>query len=239
MTPARVFGRIVSDAGAGIGEVAVTLTRGTTQLRATSSSDGTFSIAAAPGEWQLDIDLASLPAGYTMTAATQTVLLDRAAPRNASLAVHASRSISGIAPNGIRSIEVSDGRRVPVDEDGHFSIRSLAAGEITLRAGNVVKRVSLANGPAMVRDFTFADEVPATIATIASGELVVQMGVYRIRQNAIDIIARAKRAGIEASLVDSANLTIVRTGPFETREDASAVVQKLAGAGIEAIVMPK
>src|SRR5207253_589247 len=55
-SPAHLFGRVVSDAGDGIGGITIALTRGATRLEATTFSDGRFALNAAPGEWDLSID---------------------------------------------------------------------------------------------------------------------------------------------------------------------------------------
>ena len=149
-TPARVFGRVVSDAGEPMNAVAVVLTQGTSRFAATTGSDGSFSIAAPPGDWQLAIDSATIPAGFS-GAAPQLLSLDRNVPRSIAFLLRANRSISGVAPAGVREIIVHPtGVRVPVAADGRFSIRSLPAGEITLRAGKLVERVTLPREPATI-----------------------------------------------------------------------------------------
>jgi len=156
ITPARVFGRILSDAGEGIGGITVAVSRGMSRFSAISGSDGSYSIAAPPGEWDLAIDAASIPAGFSTNDA-QHVSLDREAPLPVALLLRANRSISGHAPIGVKSIfVVSLGRSFPVDRDGRFSIRSLPAGEITLRAvtsgRELEQRLTLPKEPAVFED---------------------------------------------------------------------------------------
>jgi Pilus formation protein N terminal region len=160
-TPARLFGRVVSDAGDGVAAVTLVLLRGTARIEARTDSSGAFAMSGAPGEWTLALDTASLPPGYTAIAAPeQGVQLERRAPWNASIALRANRSISGRAPAGVTEIVVEPlGMRVPVSADGRFSLRSLPAGELTLRAGTVIRRVTLPATPTSINDVVLAPEV--------------------------------------------------------------------------------
>jgi hypothetical protein len=156
ITPARVFGKLTSDAGEALGGVTIALTRGLSRFSAISGSDGSYSIAAPPGEWDLGVDTMSLPAGFS-SADAQHVRLDRDAPLTIALTLRANRSISGRVPAGVTSIFVAPlGRSISVSPDGRFSIRSLPAGEITLRAKKgsreIAKRVTLPAGPVIVAD---------------------------------------------------------------------------------------
>jgi hypothetical protein len=150
-SPAHLFGRVVSDAGDGLGGIAVALTRGATRLEATSASDGSFALHAAPGEWALELDALSLPPGFTLGDSSQSVMLAAAQPSNVAFTVRANRSIHGRAPAGVKSITIDSlGVNVPVAADGTFTIRSLPAGAITLRAGVRITKVTLPREPATV-----------------------------------------------------------------------------------------
>ena len=155
-TPARLIGRVVSDAGEGVGGVMIAVTRGSSRFTATSTGDGRFSIAAPPGEWDLAVDAMSVPPGFS-TGAAQLVRLDRAEPLSVSLQLRANRSISGRATPGVTSITVDPlARQVPVAADGRYSIRSLPAGSFTLRArlgGRVLQQqVTLPDEPTVLND---------------------------------------------------------------------------------------
>ena len=160
-TPARLFGRVVGDTGDGIAGVTFALLRGTTRVEAQSDSSGAFAMSGAPGEWTLALDVASIPPGYTTDGQLErSVVLERGIPRSTSLMLHASRSISGIAPAGVREIIVEPlGLHVPVGADGRFSIRSLPAGELTLRAGSIVRHLTLPAAPISINDVVLAPEV--------------------------------------------------------------------------------
>lgn len=81
--PARLFGRVASDGGDPIAGVHVLLTRGVQRLETTSGSDGRFTFAAPPGEWEIAIVAGSVPPGYSLIETkARSVMLDLAAPAN-------------------------------------------------------------------------------------------------------------------------------------------------------------
>jgi hypothetical protein len=66
--------------------------------------------------------------------------------------VRANRSVSGHAPAGVTTIVVEPlGLRVPVAADAAFTIRSLPAGTITLRAGSRTTKVLVPHEPATLQ----------------------------------------------------------------------------------------
>jgi cell division septation protein DedD len=254
-TPARVFGRVTSDAGDGIA-AKIALARGSSHFEAQTASDGSFTIAAPPGEWELSVDPLSLPAGYS-SAPARTVQLARETPRSETFTIRANRSISGHAPAGVASIAVEPlGKNVPVDADGRFAIRSLPAGNVTLRARvgtrEITRRVTLPREPAALTNVALGEPRAATVAVVAAtappktttprtslaGRFVVQLGTFRIRANAVDAVTRARRNGVDASITAGAQYTVVRTAPFASRSDAAAVSAQLIRAGLEAMVVP-
>jgi hypothetical protein len=245
-TPARLFGRVLSDAGDGIAGVRVMLARGAKQIVETAASDGSFSFAAAPGEWELSLVGDSIPAGYALGGETRTVMLDRAAPSRLELVLHAHRGISGRAtPNA--EIEVLPlARHVQADEDGRFSIRSLPPGTITLKSAGVEHRVEVPAGPASLMVELTAPPAAAAPAvrtqvvgerTARLGEQFIQIGAFRVHANAVETAARARAAGVAVELQPSGTLTLVRTAPIETREAAQALAARLHRAGLEAVVI--
>jgi hypothetical protein len=151
-SPGHLFGRVVSDAGDGIGGIGVALTRGATRLEATSASDGTFALNGAPGEWELTLDAFTLPPGFTLEGSSKSVMLETARPLNVTFTARANRSIHGRAPAGVKSIAIESlGLNVPVGADGAFTIRSLPAGALTLRGGSRTTKVTMPREPATMR----------------------------------------------------------------------------------------
>jgi hypothetical protein len=254
--PARATGFVRDDAGRGIAGVTVTLTRGARRIEETTSTDGKFSIATAPGEYDVTLDAASLPAGYAVAGGSRRIALDRGAPlADVDFALRANRSVSGRAlPDA--EVEITElGRKVRTGRDGAYAFRGLPAGELTLvvRKGNerLTKKVTLPESPVALKDVDVAPAAQrsrvAPAARVAAarsaparvGRWIVQLGAFRLRSNADAAVARARRAGVEPIAVPGAKLIVVETGPFTTREEAAAVQQQLSAAGVEAVVLSR
>lgn len=246
-TPARLQGRVTSDAGDGIANVRVLLARGSQQVTATTETNGAFAVTAAPGEWQVSLVSDSVPAGYSLAGTdARTVLLERAKPLDTSWTLRANRSVrgSGAAPNA--ELEVRPpGRKIRADEEGRFSIRALPAGEVTVIAGGVEHRLTLPSSPATVPlelDHAARGAAPE-IRTVVTGERresmrwMVAIGAFRVHANAVATAARARQNGVDATLDGSGALTIVRSGPYVSRSHAAEDAEKLTRAGIEAVVV--
>lgn len=246
-TPARLLGRVTSDAAQGIGGVRVLISRGTRQIFASTDGEGKFTAAAAPGEWEISILTDSVPAGHALTGTeARTVMLDRDEPRKVEWQLRALRSVSGKGAPANAGIAIEPlGTRVHADAEGNFTIRSLPAGDLTLTAGNAQRTVSLGPGPSLVT-VDFNEERPdpiTTPTTVAVGEerdvlrgYVVQIGVYRVRANAEATLQRARRSGVDAQLRFSDGLTIVGAGPYPSSDAASQDLARLLSAGIEAVI---
>jgi cell division septation protein DedD len=247
-TPARLQGRVASDAGSGIGGVRLLLARGSQQVIATTESDGEYSVAAAPGEWQVSILTDSVPAGYSLSGTeARAVQLERAQPRTADYTLRAHRTVAGAGAPANAEIEVrSLGRTIRADEQGRFSIRSLPPGEVTVIAGGVEHRVVIPAGPATVT-LDVSPRIAAAapeVRTEVRGErrdtmrgYVVALGAFRVHANAVETAARARKHGVVATLDGSGALTIVRSGPYQSHGEATAAAGKLTAAGMEAVVL--
>lgn len=241
-TPARVIGRVANDAGQGLAGVRLMLSRGTRQVLATTDGDGTFTAATAPGEWEVTILADSIPIGHSLTGIeARSVMLDRGEPRKLDWQLRALRSVNGqgAPPNSDILIEPL-GKRVRSDAEGRFAIRSLPAGELTLIAGNMKRTVVLAPEPTLLTvDFQpVAVAAQSEIRTVVSGEIVVQIGAYRVRANAEETLQRALRSGVDAKLRVSGSLTIVSAGPYPSTEAATNAAAKLTRAGLDAVLAP-
>jgi hypothetical protein len=241
-TPARLIGHVLSDAGAGIGGVSVTLSRGAMRHTSSSASDGRFEIVAPPGEWEAAIDRDSLPAGYGVAnAASHSVMLQRAQPVSADFVVRAARSISGrLAAAGEVIVQPGE-RRVLTDADGGYAIRSLPAGKITLVAGGESRSVVLPAEPASIHDVDFGVALAPMISAAAAapapaGQWIVRLGAFRERVNVDDVLRRASDAGIDAVVRHGATLMFVQAGPFASRSAAADVRALAASRGLDAAV---
>jgi hypothetical protein len=244
-TPARLLGRVADDAGDGIAGVRVLLARGAQQVLETTASDGSFSFAAAPGEWQLSILTDSVPAGYSLSGTeARAVVLDRATPSSVAIVLRAYRAITGRAtPHGQIEVRPLD-KRVQADAEGRFSIRSLPPGAVTLVSGGVRRQIDVPHGPASLTvDFATQTADVAVRTSVAGeraarlGEHVVQIGAFRIHANAVAAAAKAHAIGVAVTLQPSGTLTLVRTAPFDTREEAAAMAERLTRAGIETAIV--
>ena len=262
-TPARVIGRVTNDAAQGIAGARVLLSRGTRQVLTSTDSEGKFTAAAAPGEWEISILPDSVPAGYALTETeARTVMLDRNEPRKVEWHLRALRSVSGKGAPANAEIAVEPlGTRVHADAEGNFTIRSLPAGELTLTAGKAHRTVSLGSGPSLVT-VDFEEEraavprstsVPRSSSDQIAEELrgtprnprnssdvlhgyMVQIGAYRVRANAEATLQRARRSGVDAQLRVSGDLTVVGAGPYPSSDAASRDVARLESAGLDAVI---
>ena len=70
-----------------------------------------------------------------------------------------------------------------------------------------------------------------------SGRFILQLGAFRVHDNAVELLERVRGLGVAAYLVPGERLTFVRTEPLPSRERAGAVSQRLARAGIPAILI--
>lgn len=244
LSPGRAGGFLRSDAGKGIAGVRVRLERGSRQLESVTKSDGSFSFAAAPGEWTLSLIDTTVPLGYALYAASQGVLLDRATPVTVELTLRAQRSIAGegARPNSELRVEPV-GKTIRTDAQGRFVVRSLPAGDVTLLADGKPRRVTIPLEPGIVRIDLGSAQV-ATLHPVESStaqvtdRFVVALGAYRVRANALDTMKRARTTGLPVTLDERKPLILVHAGPFASRTAATRAASELASLGIETQVMP-
>jgi hypothetical protein len=250
-TPARAIGVVTDDSGEPLANVAVTLTRGERQLRGTTRSDGHYAIAAAPGEYEAAIATESLPAGVTFDRANvRRIALQRAAPVETSFVVQINRSVGGRVEGARAGDSVtipSLGRTALVDREGRFLFRSLPPGDMTIvarAAGRTISRnILVPQSPVSIRDTDLGvatlTPVAATIvaADATNGSYVVQLGAFRNRKYAEELLRQARSAGVDVTMAAHAALTIVQTPPYETHAAASEQQARIAHAGFAAVVV--
>jgi cell division septation protein DedD len=249
--PARILGIVTSDDGRGVAGVTITASNGERRVTGVTASDGRFTIATAPGVYELSIDSGTLPPGYSAAADARRVTIERDKPMSgAAFAVRANRSVSGtVAPNvEVEIVELK--RKTRSDAKGAYAFRSLPPGELTLvaRAGGktLQRRVTVPSSPTTLRDVDLGDlgeavttREPLPPVAIAEGDAwMVQLGAFRVISNATGTVAKARKAGVEPLMVKRAGLTFVELGPFRTRADAEARKQALEASGVEAVVRP-
>jgi cell division protein FtsN len=102
----------------------------------------------------------------------------------------------------------------------------------------------LPKGPVMIADIVLGGPA-ATAQKVAMAAVdvpppaafVVMLGTFRVHENATDLVAQARRLGVDATIAAGAKYSVVRTGPFETRLAAARIARRLTEAGLEAVVM--
>lgn len=182
---ARIDGRVISDAGAGIpGAVLSAAAQNGTPTKATisapigatisttSDAEGRFVFAVPPGTFRVGLAAESLPAGYSIAGQHErnvTVAPDQ--PQSVSFEVYALRSVAGRAA-GASEVQIESlGRTAHADAEGNFVFRSMPSGTFTITArsgGRTVSRtVTLPAEPAMMRDVVLGAPLPA-VANAAS-----------------------------------------------------------------------
>jgi cell division septation protein DedD len=237
MTPARLLGSIVNDAGDGLPGVRVLLARGSQRITATTGSGGELTAVTPPGEWQVSILTDSVPPGYALAGTEpRAVMLDRERPASFAVTLRAHRTITGRAAPNAEVTVTPPARTVRADEQGRFSIRSLGPGTVTLVSGGVEQSVDVPRGPATIRVELAAAATPRRTPRTRGGEAVVHVGAFRVAANASAAAERARAAGVEVILSVNGPLTVVRTAPFATREEAEAAAQRLESAGLDAVI---
>jgi hypothetical protein len=234
-SPARILGRVRSDADRGVaGAVVRASSSSGVQLSATTDSDGEFTIAVPPGHYTLRLALESLPSGYSR-AGDEELSVDASAeePRHAAFDVRALRSIAGTA-FGAAEVRIEPlGRTAVTDAAGNFVFRSLPAGTFTLVAGGRTSAVTLPAGPASLRDVNVTGHIAGKPD---GGGFFVQLGAFRDIANARRLIQRVIRAGQEPQTASEGGMTLVRVGPFPSRTAALSTSHSLQAAGFETAI---
>jgi len=245
---ARIDGRVISDAGAGIAGAVLTATSPNGHsLSATSDLQGLFVFAVPPGNFRVALTGESLSAGYSIAEPRErNVTVESGQPQSLRFDVRVRRSIAGRAAGATEVHIESLGMTARVDSQGSFLFRSMPSGTFAMAArigDRIISRtVTLPPEPAIVR-VDFGDSSPA-IANAASpsaavhhrGAFRVQAGAFREDRNASQLLGRLRSSGEQPFTVATNGLTVVSVGPFETRQDALAASERLRRAGFDAFV---
>ncbi|HKW76565.1 MAG TPA: carboxypeptidase regulatory-like domain-containing protein, partial [Terriglobales bacterium] len=166
----QVFGYVINDAGAGIGNVAVELRGEKFTRRAITGGSGKFSFPGLPaGTYTVTTVPESYPAGYSLQALEQQqAVVDPGQPASVKFSAKAMRSISGkvlVYDNQALKTVPFPGATVHLKElsleaktgeNGAFIFRSLPAGTYTIvvehQGKEITRQIVLPTGPANIRD---------------------------------------------------------------------------------------
>jgi hypothetical protein len=144
-------GLVLNDAGQGVAGVAVTIESRGKKWSATTEADGSFFVSSlVAGDYYVQADGDSLPAGYSTDGFgdAQSVTVGAAAPGKAAFTARAFRSISGrvlrydtteiryVPVPGARMILLEPGLATLTDSLGRYLFRELAAGPYTVSVQN-------------------------------------------------------------------------------------------------------
>jgi sporulation related protein/putative type II/III system pilus formation protein len=252
-SPARIIGRVVSDANLGIAGAAINAktTKGA-DMSATTDSEGSFVLAGPAGDYTIDLLPESLPGGYAIKGPGSLVVNAPAdQPKDVRFNVQALRSIAGTVEGGPAEIRIEPlGLTATSDATGNFVFRSLPPGTftITARRGDRVasRTVTIPAEPAVLKTAAFVlSDVPPRVETprrvaasvrAAVGSFFVQLGAFREARNAARLIDRVARTGTRAESVQRDQLIVVRAGPYASRAAAAETIARLRQKGFDAFV---
>jgi hypothetical protein len=133
--PARVVGRVLSDAGQPLPGIGVRV-GGATPRTVVTDAQGVFRIATPPGVVEIAVIPESVPVGYELgDLAPRSVDVAVGTPATAGFTLQAQRSLRGIVEGtqqatSVTAIEI--GLSVSTDAQGNFILRGLPAGPLTL-----------------------------------------------------------------------------------------------------------
>ena len=152
-------GKVLNDAGQGVAGIAVTLETRGRKWSATTEADGSFFVGSlVAGDYNVQADSDSLPAGYSADGFgdTQKVTVEKAAPGRAAFTARALRSISGqvlyLRHKGAAVCSRDRRARTPdgagLKRPGRYSqgrdlFRDLAAGSYTISVQNEAQTPAL------------------------------------------------------------------------------------------------
>jgi cell division septation protein DedD len=266
-SPARVSGRVVSDANVGIaGAVIDAIGTSGLKLHATTDSEGSFVLPTPAGEYTVALATESLPPGYIGGDETvRTLRLEADRPQTIAFPVHALRSISGTTGAANAEVELQPlGKKTTADAQGNYAFRSLPAGTFTIVAraaqGTATRAMTLPAEPVTLRSVDLAIDggrlpvpgsnvVPSSVATgnrppaapmTASANargFIVQLGAFREPSNVRQLLTRLRGLGQQAFTRAVDGLTVVGVGPFPSRSAASSASERLRSAGFETLVV--
>jgi len=165
-----LMGQVLNDAGEGIGGIAIAVrSRGKTWNAITEPDGGFFVSSLVPGDYDVQADEDSLPAGYSADCFVeeQRVTVGASSPGKAAFAARALRSISGRVliydPKAGRYVPVVEaqvflrepGLTVMTDPAGRYLFRDLPKGSYTLAVQKETRTVQLGGQPVDLTNIDF------------------------------------------------------------------------------------
>src|SRR6202045_3245484 len=167
---ARLFGSVRNDAGVGVEGVELIVSRGPDRIRSHTDADGKFHVEVrSSGEYEVQLDIDSLPAGYTLLAQPiELITIDPSIPAQIAFTLAAVRNISGrvliydrtlqqqVFVPGIAVFLSGNSRQCVTDKNGFYLFRNLpsgAYGVTVIYNGRQIKReATLPDGPAFPKN---------------------------------------------------------------------------------------
>jgi len=245
-------GVVLADAGAGINGVLVQVVGGEHRTTARTADDGSFVIEGlAPGDYDVSIDAASVPAGYPLDdVAAQRVRVEETESGRARFVLRPYRSVAGrarvfdwtlgqyVALAGATVELLPVGQTSVTDSQGRYAFRNLPAGRYTIVAKEDGREhsaaVILPEGPAIVKDLELTVVPEAATAGRATSEAAAKAaqpppvpGVPV--DELVQAVTPSKVNGAESSAA-SATFTI-EVAESSNAKHARALVEELKDAG--------
>jgi cell division septation protein DedD len=124
------------------------------------------------------------------------------------------------------------GHRPDVRWSGGLQIVSVGPFASLDQAQREAARLKNAN----IKSIVTSEDAPQPSPIAGPGTYVVQLGAFRERTNAQQLIRRLARLARRAQTVVSGSLTFVSVGPFTSRKAAAAESDRLRNAGFETLV---
>ena len=243
-------GAVLADAGAGINGVLVEAVNGEHRTTARTADDGTFVMEGlAPGDYDVSIDAASVPAGYPLDrVAAQRVRVEETEPGRTRFVLQPYRSVAGrarvfdsthgqyVALSGATVQLLPSGQTSVTDSQGRYAFRNLPAGRYTIVAKEDGREssaaVNLAEGPAIVKDVELT-VVPVVAAVGSANSLAVAKATHEpLAAPLLDQVVQAV-APANANAASSAadGMFTIAVAESSSARHARAMVAELKDAG--------
>jgi cell division septation protein DedD len=244
-------GVVLADGGSGINGVLVQVVSGEHRTTARTADDGSFVMEGlAPGDYDVSIDAASVPAGYPLDrVAEQRVRVEETEPGRARFVLRPYRSVAGrarvfdwtrgqyVALAGATVELLPVGQTSVTDSQGRYAFRNLPAGHYTIATKEDGREdsaaVTLPEGPAIVKDVELT-VVPAAAAVASANSLGAAKAAQPpspapLLDEVVQAIAPAKVNGAGSSA--ASGMFTIAVAESSNPRHARALVKELKGAG--------